>query len=211
MNNKLFVPLIALMFSLTFVSAYSYNPWGWDFYGISPSELLQNEWFVFGGIFLLVFAFVYFSLSNFFTREHKNKMFPWLSETQENKGPVFVISLVIALFTAAAFAQKDYLSQYMGEAVTIWITIVVLIVMVILSIPFYKALKASVGGVIAGVVIIALIWGGLNIINPYELVPSASYNESFQQFYEAVTSPVILLVILGVIGVAYLIKSSRRS
>ena len=177
-----------------------------NYYNLSPSELLQNEWVVFGGVFLLVFAMVFLALSRQFSSKKKIK--PWLSEVDtSNKAIPGVIALVIAFFSAATFVKNNLIEGIFGEALTAWIFLLVLIVLVILSVPFYKALKQNVGGGIAISIIVAGLWVILKFgFDPFQ------YNlpTSFYDFYEIIINPVFLIVLIVIGGVIFLIKKSGR-
>ncbi len=179
-----------------------------NFYNFSPSDILESEWLVFAGVFLVVFAMVYISLSNFFTKG-KKKQYPWESDSKvlENKSSVAIISLIIAFFTAAAFVRQNLIEGIFGEALSVWIFVLVLIVLVILSIPFYKALKQNVGGGIAIFIIVAGLWAILK----FGFDPS-HYNlpSGFYDVYEIVVHPVFLIVLVGVGIVKSLIKKSGK-
>ncbi len=178
-----------------------------NYYNFSPSELLQNEWVVFIGVFLLVFAMVFLSLSRQFSSKKKNKMMPWLTETESNKAIPGIIALVIAFFSAAAFVKNNLIEGIFGEAITIWIFLLVLIVLVMLSIPFYKVLKQNVGGGIA----ISIIVVGLWLILRFGFDPS-QYNllSEFYEIYEFIITPAFLIILIFVGGVITLIKKSGK-
>jgi len=177
-----------------------------NYYNLSPSELLQNEWVVFGGVFLLVFAMVFLALSRQFSSKKKIK--PWLSEVDtSNKAIPGVIALVIAFFSAATFVKNNLIEGIFGEALTAWIFLLVLIVLVILSVPFYKALKQNVGGGIAISIIVAGLWVILKFgFDPYQYnLPSG-----FGEIYEIVANPAFLIILIVVGVVIFLINKSGR-
>ena len=179
-----------------------------NYYNFSPSDILESEWLVFAGVFVLVFAMVYISLSNFFTRGKKKK-YPWELESKvlENKSSVAIISLIIAFFTAAAFVRQNLIERIFGEALTVWIFLMVLIVLIMLSIPFYKVLKQNVGGGIAIFIMLAGLWAILKFgFDPFQYdLPS-----SFYDIYELVVHPVFLIILIVVGVVVSLIKKSGR-
>ena len=178
-----------------------------NYYNFSPSELLQNEWVVFIGVFLIVFAMVFLALSRQFSSKKKNKMMPWLTETESNKAIPGIIALVIAFFSAAAFVKNNLIEGIFGEAITVWIFLLVLIVLVILFIPFYKALKQNVGEGIAIFIILFGVWAVLKFgFDPYQ------YNlpYDFYEIYDFVIAPIFLFILIVVGGVITLIKKSGR-
>jgi len=189
------------VFFISFISAY------YDFYNISPSDFLENEWIIFGGVFLLIFAMVFLALSRQFSSKKKNKMFPWMEDTESNKAIPGVIALVIAFFTASAFVKQNLISGFFGEAITAWIFLLVLIVLVMLSIPFYKALKKNIGAAPAIFIILFGVWAILKFgFDPYQ------YNLPYQfyDFYEFIITPVFLIVLIVIGVIASLIKKSGK-
>ena len=200
---KKLILLITSVILLKFITAYS---WGaWNFY---PSNLLQNEWVVFGGIFCLTFAIVYLSLSQVFGKKRQNETFPWITtESRVHKGPVIVISLVIALFVAASISQRGYFYGYLGEEIGSWAIFFGILVMIALTIKVSYGLGKGFG-LIAGLII---IWLVLKSIDPYYILPSTISYEA-EQFYYMITSPVALgiIIVIGIAAIAYKILSSRR-
>ncbi|GEM_PF-1240761 len=179
-----------------------------NYYNLSPSELLQNEWVVFAGVFLLVFAMVFFALSRQFSSKKKNSAFPWMNDTDNsNKAVPGIIALVIAFFSAATFVRQNLIEGIFGEAITIWIFLLVLVVLVMLSIPFYKALKQNVGGGFA----ISIIVVGLWVILRFGFDPN-QYNlpYNFYEVYDFVIAPAFLFILIVVGGVITLIKKSGK-
>lgn len=184
----------------------------------SPQDLLQNDWVIFIGVFLLTYAILYFSLSKFFSGEKK----AGLEDLLRGKGDKTIahpagaiVSAVIAFFTAAAVARGEIISQYFGAILGGWIMIFVAIVLVILTLPFFKALKAALGagrvaGVITGLVIGFLYWYFISNV----LLSQGSYSLSYG-LYDFLSAfiynggLVILLIAGAVIG--FFIPTTRRS
>lgn len=203
-KNLMFLAM--LLFSFNFVSAFNY-------YDISPSEILENEWVVFAGVFLLVFALVYMSLVNFFSR--KKRKYYWEPEEKvlENKAPIAVIALVIAFFTAATFVQQGFLYGVFGEAIAGWVFLIVLIVIIILTLPFYKALKKNIGTGPAVFILVGGIWAIVKfLLNPYEFdFYNFNVSDWYFQFYDTFTHPATIIILLVVLGLFMLIKGASRS
>ena len=179
-----------------------------DFYNFSPSDILESEWLVFAGVFLVVFAMVFLALSRQFSSKKKNKAFPWLTETDNsNKSIVAVISLIIAFFTAAAFVRQNLIEGIFGEALTVWIFLLVLIVLVMLSIPFYKALKQNVGSSPAVFIMLAGLWAILKFgFDPFQYdLPSGFYD-----IYEILTDAFWLVILIIIGAVVFLIKYGKK-
>ena len=203
---------------LLILSVSAYEGFGGFFYGqITPSSLLENDWIIFGGVFLVVFALVYIGLSNVLVRKkgRQNPALPWLVSPEanpENKGAVVVIAVVIAFFTAAVFVQRGWVNGYFGDVVGSWLFLLALIVMIILSIPFYKGLKMNIGAGPAIAITFLIIWAILKFfVNPYTLFPyGGTMPDSFFQFYDFITSYWTLGIAIGIGVLVAVIKSSYR-
>jgi len=200
----LFIPLVSAQFRI-----------GNEYFDISnPSTLLQNDWVVFGGVFLLVFALVYLALSKQFGGGMKsNKAFPWLQEpaSSESKGAIIVVSLIIAFFCAALFVQRNWINGIFGEAIAGWLFLLMLAIIVILSIPFFKMLRLNVGTGPAIAITFLMIWATLKyLIDPYNLISSSGNFDNLFEIYNFVTSFVFLLIALAVGILFAVIKNSGR-
>ena len=204
-----FIPLMVMFFLIPVVSAQYFG----DF---RPSTLLENEWFLFGAIFLFVFSISYLALNRQFGGKSKpNAAFPWLKEPASNeaKGAVIVISLVIAVLTASVFVRSQLLAEFFGQSIVGWFVLITLAILFILSIPFFKALKDSVGVGPAIVLVVLLIWVTLRyFVDPNDLFGNTfGYSEGLGEAYEFISS-FWFLVIGGIIGILFaVIKSSGRS
>lgn len=189
---------IAMIFLMTFVSAY---------YGTSdilPSELLENEWFVFAIIFLITFGFVYLSLSRFFTRKEKHPIYDWKIEKKLSKGPVVLISICIAALFSAMVMRSDFFSGYLGEGFSSIIFIVISVFFVLLLIPFYKLLNKSLGG-FGGIgigIILIILWVFAQQSSLYELIPynlGSLWLENFYYWFTSVTGLIVIILISGLL------------
>ena len=171
----------------------------------NPAELLNNEWVVFSGIFLMTFAIVYLALANFFTKE---KVISPLQAAlgivgkgkEAARGPLIVIAAVVSLFTAASVTRNGLFAQYLGNVVGLWVGVFVLIVLVMLLAPFYKGLKANIGKIPAIVVVIFAFWLLLKFMIPYDFFYSLPYEA--QDWYNLITS-IGGLVVLEIVGVVF--------
>lgn len=205
-----------LKFSVLFISFFSFlslvsAQFYFDPYYFDPVNLLNNEWVVFFGIFLLVFSFCFIALNNFFSgKGKKNDIFPWITQpgSKDNKGAVIVISLVIGFFSASIFVQRGWIYTIFGDALAGWLLLLTIAVMFILSVPFIKALQANVGLGPALAITVLFVWGILQFFDPYSLFPSASYN--FINIYEFVTSVGFLIGAIIIAVVFAVIKKSGR-
>tara|TARA_Y100000310_G_C20667737_1_gene808538 strand:- start:1566 stop:2198 length:633 start_codon:yes stop_codon:yes gene_type:complete len=197
-EGKQLIFLIVGILMLKIVSAYNF----------SPSEIMQNEWFVFAGVFLIIFALVYMALINFFTKMNRKKYY-WGEDDSflQNRPIIIIISAIIALFSAAAFIQQDLISSFFGEAVAMWVFLLMSIVMIILTIPFYKVLKKNVGGTLAILIFLIGIWLIMKFgFNPYDLniLPAFDIPLSYYEFYNFFTET-STIVVLSIITIVFLL------
>jgi hypothetical protein len=184
-----------------------------DMFNISsPRDLLQNDWVVFSGVFLLAFAIVYFSIGRFFS----SKKAATLEDLLRGKGDKFsahpaaaVIALVIAFFTASAVVREDIVQKYFGSVLTIWIGVFVFIVLVILTIPFYKSLKNSLGNgkfatVFANCFLVLCFWASLKFLLPIESLYYIPYNlQDIYGWLISISGLIVLLVVGSILGLIF--------
>lgn len=211
MISKKFSLVFCFVFLISFASAQYYG----DF---RPSEFLQNEWVIFGGVFLIIFSIIYIALNNAFAPKEKG-VAPIESllgiakkpAAKHYRGAIVVISLVIAFFSASAFVQRGWIDNYFGDFVGGWILLLCLFVVVLLSVPFYKALKSNLGGGVAIAICFLVIWGILKFfVEPSDLIIYGNLPTEFFEFYDFVTS-VWMLVVAGGLGILFaIIKNSTR-
>lgn len=139
----------------------------------SPSDLWNNEWVIFTAIFLVLFTITFMSLSNFFSKKKVERPSYWEKKEikiLENKPAIVVISLAVALLGAMAITRSEFFSRFIGEAMASWVLLLVLIIIVLITIPFFKALSKNIGFGPALVIFVAIIWGVLKyFLNPYEM------------------------------------------
>jgi len=165
---------------------------------------LNNEWVVFGGIFLITFAVVYLALFNAFLQSKKPKgiqdyLYP--PKVAGNQGPVIVISLVIALFVAGAMSQRTYFYSYIGESMGSWIIFIAAILITLLTIR--AGFKMPRVGSLVGMVLLFGLWMMLRSINPYSILPYNAAYEIEQLYYFLGSLPALIIIILtgaGVVG-----------
>lgn len=163
-----------LLFFIGFVSAQYYgSSWGsssggwgdsssWWYWGdIIPSNLLENQWVVFGGIFLITFSLVYIALSKAFgleARDQTPQALIWgIEHKMPNRGPTIVISLVLGLFVASAFTQRAFFYGLLGEEFGKWIMFAVLVFFFVIAISFLFGQRPLITKIIAGVFAV-LLW-----------------------------------------------------
>lgn len=202
---RLAVSAFFLVLLINLVSAQYYSSWSW--YDLRPEELLNNEWFVFGGIFAATFAVVYYSLFNILLRKMRPpNVRDYLFPTQAvNKGPVVVISLVIALFVAGAVSQRTYFYGYLGEAIGSWVLFAAFVILSVLAI-FGSFRIPRIGGVI-GIIVTFILWLILRSTDPYTILPSSIAYEA-ESVYNFLISPIALGIIV-IIGILMIILRKR--
>ena len=190
------------LFLMPLISAYN---WGYNYSGLD--RLLDNEWVVFGGIFILTFILVYIALVNFFTKTDKPQ-FPWEKGAKrvENQQALIILALVVAFFASAAVVRNAWMVGLFGEAVSSFILVLLFVVMVILIVPFYKALKKNIGRLPAILIFILALWFLIRyffepsqIVN---LVPNFDISYKVYEVYDFVTQ-ISTLVVALIFGVLY--------
>lgn len=192
-----------------------YSNWGWYTFR-SPQDLLQNEWVLFGVVFLICFAMVYLALANFFFRERKQQNLKDIllgvsSGGSSAKGPVVVISFALSLLIAFSLTQSNYLQAYLGAGAAIGVLIFSIIVFAILTLPFYVALEHNFNSKFAGPIFGLIIWIVLKYLFPEissDLIWRMPY--SWQGFYEGLISGSGLFVILLVGFVLGIMRNKKK-
>ncbi|MEK6873812.1 MAG: hypothetical protein AABW91_03125 [Nanoarchaeota archaeon] len=97
-----FILLISSVFAQGYYGGYGGgNGFFGNFYFPTPDSFLNNEWVIFVSLFLVFFCFIYLSLQGIFKRGGDK-----LSD--ERRGPVVAIALVIAFIAAAYFTYPFY-------------------------------------------------------------------------------------------------------
>jgi hypothetical protein len=177
---------------------------GRGFYLPHPSELLSTDWFVFLVVFGITYAASYFSLSKvFYNKKHlgledivlSGKKYKHVTSSVAN-----VISICIGLIVAAAATRADILNVYIGDYFTGVILAVVGLLLLLMLVPFYKAIVVNVGVVPGTLLAILFVWAALKFGFAYTDV---IYYVSFevQEIVEAVTSAGVLIGALIVGGI----------
>lgn len=182
----------------------------------SPQELLQNEWVIFAGIFLLTFAVVYYSIGRRFSSKSDISMQDWINGRTNKSIKVHpsavIISGVIAFFTAAAVNQDYLIYEMFGNILGGWILVFTFIVMFLLAIPFLKALKSGLGGgklagVISGGFVGISFWLVVKHVFPYDFYYNMTYDiQRIYDFFISINGAIVLVVAGIVIGLIVSIK-----
>jgi hypothetical protein len=194
------------MLSINFVSAFSYSNWG--YFLNSPSELLNNEWVVFIGMFLIVFAVTYMALSSIFGREtpQSPKDFIWgIEKKGPNKMPVVIISAVVALFVSAAFSQSGYLYGYLGDTIGDWALFLMSLIVLALALRMMYTWMSLPGIFLTLIILWFILQGGY-----YDIVPQRIQTYAFNVFYEIISSLLALLVLILGLAVTIFMKLGGR-
>lgn len=156
MNIILAIGIIIIM--LPFVSAYawgnswsSWSGWGGSFYG-SPLNFLDNQYFLFGAIFVLFFAMIFYTV---------NKSF-------HHPGIAALIAASLSLLISVTITRQNMLNSYMGEQVSSWMMIIVLLIVLAFLIRFtYEGL-----GWIGLVALAIALWLIIQNVEPYQILPT---------------------------------------
>jgi len=182
----------------------------WNYYLSSPSQLLYNEWVVFIGMFLLVFAVVYMSLSSIFGREtpQSPRDLIWgLEKRGPNKMPVVIISIVIALLVSAAFSQRGYLYGYLGDSIADWALFIIGLAVTGLAIRMLYVWMKLPGAIMVLIISWFVLQEGY-----YDFVPIKLQTYQFDVFYSVITSQLALfvLIIALIVSAGYALSRGRR-
>ena len=200
---KLATLIIGTILLCSLVSAYNGWGYGWPW---SPSDLLNNEWVLFFGIFLLVFTVVYLSVSRMFTSVKSKENFPWIKEKKIATGPAAVISLVVALFVAAAVSQKIRVYGYFGEEIGSWI----IIFAVLLAVAFLMKLSHDRFKPYGVPVLLIIIWFILFKVEPYDFLPSSFITYQVEQIYSYIISYFTLAILVAITLILMLRKKEGK-
>lgn len=203
MAQKKWFLLLVFAFMITSliatVSAFSYNSWSYQL--SRPSQLLDNEWVVFVGTFLIVFAVVFMALSSIFGKEkvESPRDILWGVEHRgPNKMPVVIISAVIALFVAAAFSQRGYLYGYLGESIGDWALFLASLIIIALLIRMLAVWMGMPGAVLA----LVGMWFVLQGDFYYDFVPMSIQTPAFEFLYSALTSVIALFILIALLVIS---------
>jgi len=177
-KGKLSVTLLAmtLMVILPLISAYS---WGAGYYN-SPLDYLDNEWTIFGVIFLVFFAIIYFAVN----RSFNNNLISG------------VVAAGISLFIALTLARRGILYGYVGNEIGSW----VLMLAILVGIGFLIKFAYGSFGIKGTAISFVLLWYIIHIIDPYEFLPYEILSNTFMNIYEFIASWTfgIILIILSI-------------
>ncbi len=205
------------LFFINLVSAqYYYGGRGGGFsnfwYNLSPTTLLENEWVVFGGIFLIVFSMIYLGLQNFMKTKGKEGI------PKENKGAVVVIAAVIALFSASALTQRALWYGYFGDTILNWIYVVIGIGLIFLLIPLYQGMSKKVGAAPAIFGILLVAWIVISfILDPYESILLADilgrgdFYYSYLGFWDFFSSAIFFWIFVVGLLISLVIPKGKSS
>jgi len=210
MKSKITISSILSLLMVNLVSAYNgYGGGGISnfWYYLTPTTILENEWFIFGAIFIITFILVYLALFRVFLEEprqpHPEDLRSYLlhppTRVDGNKGPIVVISLVIALLISAAVSQRSYVYGFLGQEIGSWL-VFILFVMITISVIVGAFKLPGILGKVTGItfaIIFWLIWRAQAIT----LIPYSIY-DTIIFFYESFIWILWVIVIIWVIKVA---------
>lgn len=158
---------------LPLISAYNFGGWG---YYNSPLDYLENEWVIFGIVFLVFFAIIFFTV---------NKAF-------KNNAVSGVIALGLSLMIAMVMARRGLLYGYLGEEIGSWILIIAVLIGIGFLIRFIDESFGKTGTMVA----LIGLWIGLRSIDPYDFLPYQLLTDTFINIYEFFASILGLIVLI---------------
>jgi len=171
-----------LLLIIPLISAF--NGWGggrWGWYR-GPLEYLENEWVLFGVLFLIFFAVIFYTL---------NKAF-------KNNVIAGVIALGLSVLISMAIAQRGLLDVYGGGEISSW----ALFLAAAVGIAFLIRFAAETFGWIGAGVTAFVVWLILRSFYPEQLLPELLTNvPAFMWIYNFLLSwlGLVLLIILAFI------------
>lgn len=181
--------IIATILLTSLVSAQ----WGWGYSYLSPGNLLDNEWVVFGLIFIIFFAVIFFALSKTF---------------KENLGVAAIVAGAIAFIIAVVFSRRVMFYGYFGEEVGGWITLIALLLVLLLGLKAILDLTKSPIILAAGIM---GIWALLTFFDWELLLP---YNVIDSPFFQTITGQtgfiIALVLFIIIIAASKPIKNAIR-
>jgi len=172
---KKILSLIALCLVLfNVVSAYNGYGYGW----YSPSQWLQNEWVVFGLIFVIFFALIFFGVSR---------------TMKENLGVAAVIAFGLAAFIAFTISQRTMFYGYVGEGLGNWFFIIAILIAAVFFIRFVTNIIGGAGMFLS----LFAIWLVLSNVDPYAVLPSEFMYSNYFSFYQFFASSTFLVILIA--------------
>jgi hypothetical protein len=153
--------LIIVITIIPLISAYNFGGWG---YYNSPLDYLENEWVIFGIVFLVFFAIIFFTV---------NKAF-------KNNAVSGVIALGLSLMIAMVMARRGLLYGYLGEELGSWILIITILIGIAFLIRFIYESFGKTGTIVA----LIILWIFLRSIDPYDFLPYQLLTDTFINIYE---------------------------
>jgi len=174
MKHKFIFGLILLLLSLQMVSAYNGSGYGWS----SPTQWLQNEWVVFGLIFVIFFAMIFFGISK---------------TMKENLGVAAVIAFGLSAFIAFTISQRTIFYGYVGEGLGNWFFIIAILIAAVFFIRFITNIIGGAGMFLA----LFAIWLVLSNVDPYAVLPSQFMYSNYFSLYQFFASSTFLVILIA--------------
>tara|TARA_Y100000034_G_scaffold114872_1_gene151425 strand:- start:1769 stop:2374 length:606 start_codon:yes stop_codon:yes gene_type:complete len=172
--------LLILLFGLALLAIPLISAASWGYYD-SPLDYLDNEWVVFGIVFLVFFAIIYYTVNRAF----------------KNPAVSGVIGLGLALMIAMVITRRGLLYGYAGEQLGSWILIVTILIGVGFLLRFIYESFGKTGTAVA----LIGIWILIRSVDPYDILPYELLTDTFINTYEFFASWLggIVLVVGGII------------
>jgi hypothetical protein len=192
---------------------------GFNFDLWNPSQWIESEWFIFTVVFLITFTVSYLALARYFTKKEGLSLTDLLKGKKEKevvafRGPLVAIAICIALITSSASVRYQWALQYFGASVMAFVFFAMGIVLLLLFIPFYKALEKSVKYPLIAVPLSLLLflWAGIKYLIPYEAIWQIGDNSwelhNLLLYIKEDASAFVVVLVIGLIlgGVRTLLK-----
>ena len=152
--KKLTITTFLLLFSITIVSAQFGGYYG------SPLDILENEWVMFGIIFLVFFGVIFFAVSKTF---------------RDSRAVAAIVAAGISLFISLTLARRGWLYGYAGDELGSWL----LIAAALIGFGFLIKLAWENFGHLGTITVLIGTWVLLHYLDPFDVLP---YNAPYQIF-----------------------------
>lgn len=190
----------SILFALTlislaitpFISAAYGGGWNsWSYYS-TPLDFLENQWVMFGLIFIILFGIIFYVL---------NKSF-------KNNAVAASVGFALSLFISMAISQRGLLYNYGGGELSSWALVIASLIAIAFLIRFANE---SFGRWGVGITI-GIIWFMIYNLDAYDVLPNSLLNSGFYSIYEWLfsgTSGIVIGLLVVVLGFIFSSEGPR--
>ncbi len=177
---------------------------------------LQNDWLGFAVVFAIVFAVVYIGISKFFMKDEgmidKQIRHGFSKSVQgkryvENKPFIIIISVGVALLTAASVVQMGLLRIIDSGYGFVFSAGIIFIVFSILMIPFYKFIDKNIENrIFTNLISVVAFWATMFIMKNRALYLQNISYEWIRMLRTFASVPMLLLGLVGAVILGLIFK-----